>query len=181
MAYFTLFYHPLGRILETPVVAVPVTCDLVSYFDCLYECTGPCWLDILKFFGCLIFAILYLVCLFVCAVSLIVAWILSLVLMSPIILMICIGYCVAYTLHTASCGLLFRFEEFSEHSLCLGCCGLTVDKGGLEGLGFPSGRSALQILMENWSLDTGPKVRGGGGGGGGGDGGGGDGGGGDGG
>ena len=175
MAYFTLFYHPLGRILEIPVVAVPVTRDFCSYFDCLYDWTGPCWLDLLRFFGFVILAISYLVYLFVYAVSSIVAWILSLVLMSQFILIICIGYCVAYTLHIASCGLLFRFEEYSKYSCCLVCCGLTVDKGGLEGLGFPSGRYALQILTENFSLKAGLKVRGGGGGGGG-DGGGGDGG-----
>ena len=162
--------------METPVIAVPVTCDCFPYYEYFTKYTGPCWLDFLKFFTSVIILILYF---FLGTVLCIVAWILSLLFISPFVLMIYIGYYVAFILHIVSFGLLFRFEEFYDYSCCLRCCGLTVDQGGLEGLGFPSRRSALEILFDNWILDFFnffQEVGGGGGGGGGGDGGGGNGG-----
>ena len=54
--------------------------------------------------------------------------------------MFAVGYSVAYLFHMASCGLLFRFVEFTGLSCCVGRCGWTVDEGGPEGLGFPEGQ-----------------------------------------
>ena len=101
-----------------------------------------------------------------------------------------VGYLLAYIFHIASCGLLFRFVEFTPcscfvgncvestpYSWLFGKCGLTVDRGGPDGLGFSHGRVGFNMIF--------PMGGGGGGGGGdgdgdgGGDGGGGDGGGGD--
>ena len=89
-----------------------------------------------------------------------------------------IGYFVALVFHIASCGYLFRFEEFARLSCCLGRCGLTVDKRGPDGQGFPADRTRFgSIPYANGGVFwTGEGGVDGGGGGDGGDGGGGDGG-----
>lgn len=125
----------------------------------------PCWLEMIRGVGSIIlYVVLFAVMLLLLFPAVCLIWLVHFA--------IGVGYLVAYIFHIASCGYLFRFEEFIMCSCCLGRCGRTVDKGGPDGQGFPEGRTWYGTI-DNQRLWVG---RGGDGGGGGGGGGGGDGG-----
>ena len=68
-----------------------------------------------------------------------------------------VGYLLAFILHIASCGLLYRFVEFSLCSCCIGKCGYTIDLGGPDGHGFKHGRRGIDIIfpLSRWDGDGG--------------------------
>ena len=55
-------------------------------------------------------------------------------------------YLVAFIFHIACCGLLFRFVGFTPYSCFVGKCGLPVDRGGPDGLGFSHGRVGFKMI-----------------------------------
>ena len=66
-----------------------------------------------------------------------------------------IGYSVAYVFHIASCGFLFRFEEFAPYSCFVGNCGFIVDRRGPGGMGFPEGRTWCGTIPKPVEVRTG--------------------------